>query len=188
MNACDSPIALEALAAWCARDLDDEASARVEEHVFGCGACAVRAARMQSISRAIPDVVRRRGGVHLALSPAMVARLDEEGVRMRQYRVKPGERVDCTVDADDDLVVTWLAAELEGLDRVDLVIASADGQVMARFDDVAISADPDGGSIVIYSLPGEVVRTFPGSSLRVRLLHGDRVAAEYHLEHTAFTG
>jgi hypothetical protein len=186
VNGCASSIAFEDLVAWCARDLDEAAATRVEEHLFGYESCTARAARTQAIVRAIPDVVGRRGGAHLALSPAIVKRLERAGARMRHYRVSPGERVDCTVGADDDLVVTWLSADLGGLDRVDLVIARADGPVLARFDDVAISAAPGGGSLVVYSLPGDLVRTFPSASLRVQLLHGDRVAAEYLLEHTAY--
>jgi hypothetical protein len=109
-------------------------------------------------------------------------------MRIREYRLGPGERVACTIRADDDAVVGRLQVPLAGVKRVDALesLDLGDGRVREwRVEDVPF--DPAGGEIL--SLPSAAdLRKRPAHTLRVALVAvdetGERPLGEYTFAHT----
>jgi hypothetical protein len=109
-------------------------------------------------------------------------------VRIRSYQATPGGTIHCTVTADDDLVVLELEGEFGGHPRLDVVVTGPGGDLRERVEDVPVL----GGRELLWVETGEALRPLPSGRLELRLVApgsgGDRVVAEYHLDHTAFRG
>ncbi len=156
-----------------------------EDHLFGCDDCPRRLARLAAIGAAVPDAIRRRGGVALALTGQMAARLEREGVVMRHYRPERNQDVACTVALEDDLSVSWLLADPRPGERVDYVAYGPDGALRGRIQDVPV--DPTIGRIVL-AIPSESLRSLPACELRHVVMAvgpaGERPLGEYIFRHT----
>ena len=63
----------------------------------------------------------------MVVSDAFLKRAAEEGLRVREYAPPPGGSVQCTVTAEDDILVGRLAANLSAAKRVDLCICDDRG-------------------------------------------------------------
>jgi hypothetical protein len=114
--------------------------------------------------------------------------LKRQGWRIREYRVAPGGRVDCTLRANEDAVVSRMQASLAGVKRVDaLRRMEVGGEVVyeGRLEDVPF--DPDAGE-VLHLPPAAWVKALPANTLRVRLVAvdeaGERALGEYTFAHT----
>jgi hypothetical protein len=176
---------LATLVDYWAHALAPDAVERAEEHLFDCDRCAQRSESVRALADGVAQVVRRRGGLVLSLTESLVERLGRDGIRMRHHRVKPGERIACTVGADEDLLVTWLdVPRVDG--RLDLARYAPDGTLLARTQD--LPTDPSGR--VIYALPAEAAREWPTMEMEVHAIavepSGERVVARYLFDHTAF--
>jgi anti-sigma factor RsiW len=185
---CKGPVSFEALIDYWAQDSTPEETERIEEHLFACDACHARLTQIAELAGGVARVVSGRGGLVLPMTTSLVDRLQARGVRMRHYRLGPGDVVPCGVGAEDDLLVTWLRAELEGVSRVDITMRNEQGP-MGRIEDVPIDAIT---GQVIYSFGADAVRTFPAMTLTVELIaveeDRERRLAEYTLHHAAFRG
>ncbi len=180
---CAEPVPWGALVDWW---LGDDLPA-VEEHLFECGECAARAERIAGLGEGIRHAVasaRLRGPT----SRSVLDRLLRAGANIRSYRAVPGGTVHCTVLAEDDLVAIEFTGDLGGAPRLDLVLAEPGGKVLERFEDVPVF----GGREVVFAEAGEILRPLPAGRMEVRLVapsaEGDRVVAEYLLDHTPFRG
>jgi len=96
------------------------------------------------------------GAIPAAVSGEFVERAEERGLRLRTYRLAPGESVACTAGPDDDFVVVRLGLQLAEGESVDLVAEVADLETGARdtrlTEDVPV--DPGAGEIVyLYPAP-----------------------------------
>jgi hypothetical protein len=180
---CANPIASEALVDYWARAVDGDGERRVEEHVFFCDDCAQRWRSMRELAESIGEVVRRRGGVQLILTPRIAAQLESSGLKLRTYRAAPGEVVPCGVGADDDLVVSWLSADFSGAERIDLISRSG-GQTLRFFEDVPIDRD---ANRIGFTLSAEEMRSWPSMMIEIELRAGDRAVARYVFNHPAFS-
>src|SRR6185295_10818250 len=109
-------LSLESLVDYWAGGSTDEDSARIEDHVFSCDSCTSRLSTVANLARGIARVSARRGGVHTGATESMVARFTTDGLKMRHYRAEPGQSVACTIGADDDMLVTYLRADLGNVD------------------------------------------------------------------------
>ncbi len=130
-------------------------------------------------------LLARQGAVRLVVTPSFLDTAAREGLRAREYRASPGDRVACTVTAEDDLLVSRLAADFAGVARVDLLVRSH-GQAEQRIEDVPV--DPGASELLVsQSLPE--VRPLEHDILRMRLVAreagGERLLGEYTFEHTA---
>lgn len=186
-NRCEAPVARETIVDYWAGDLSVLEEGRVEEHVFGCDACARTLQRWGALVRGIAAVVGRRGGLTLFLTPSLLNHLEAQGLRLNQYRLEPGGFTACAARADDDVIVSSFGANFDGVERVDLCICGAEGEPVQRIEDVPV--DRSNGQ-VIYALAADDVRTWPSMTIRARLVAvdpgGERLLGEYTLAHAGF--
>jgi hypothetical protein len=107
-------------------------------------------------------------------------------LREREYAPPHGESIQCTVAADDDLLVARLAADLSTAQRVDLSWCDPRGVELQRLADIPIRAD---GVSVICQQSITWAKASPTSTMTARLLAVDdagseRVLGEYTFHHT----
>jgi hypothetical protein len=161
---------------------------RIEDHQFGCDRCTRRLAWLAGLAVAIPDAMRRRGGMRLTLTAELVAHLERDGVVLRQYRPERNADIACTVAMDDDLSVTWVIVDPAPGERIDLELRGPDGAVRLRAEDVPV--DPAIGQ-VITAVASETLRPLPAVELHLRVLAvgpaGERTLGEYTYRHTPMT-
>jgi Putative zinc-finger len=185
---CRAPAPLEDLIAWERGELDPAASDQLEEHVFGCGECTRRLEGVAGLAAGIRELVAA-GAIPAAVSGQLAERAEERGLRLRTYRLAPGETVACTAGPLDDFVVVRLGLEVEEGESVDLVAEVADlqtgGSDTRLTEDVPIDR---GAGEIVYLYPGAAIRSLPRSlwsvTARVRGPKGERELGPYTLDHT----
>lgn len=184
---CAKPIEFEALVAWWLGELPAVGEASLEEHLLGCAYCARRLEELVALAFGIRAAVRN-GAVRAMISTPFLEQMKSRGLRIREYRLAPGERVACTIRADDDAVVGRLQVPLAGVKRVDAVesVDPGDGRVEQwRVEDVPF--DPETGEVVLLPSAAEL-RKRPAHTLRVRLVAvdeaGERPLGEYTFAHS----
>jgi hypothetical protein len=184
---CATPWTDEAFLAWWAGELAAPEQDALEEHVLSCDECARRGRTLAAVAEGLQALVRE-GEVPTAMPPAVIERLQREGRRIREYRVRPGEGVQCTVSPDDDVVLAALRAELKGVSRLDLVVRVDDGPEQ-RFPDLPF--DPEGDELV-FAPSADTLRAMPAHVQQLRLVavdpEGERVLGEYTFTHTPWPG
>lgn len=173
------PLAL--LAGSALGELDDAEEARVEEHVVSCDACAARYATFVRLGPAIAALVPAHRPSFVA-TPAVVARLEAEGLISRRYVIAPGSRVPCTVRPEDIYALTRLDADLSGISRLDL------RRGPERYEDVPF--DPKAGAVYLLTRSASLL-PLPSAPVEITLLAIDRDGSErtlgdYTLDHTAY--
>ncbi len=171
-------IAIEMLAGLAIGDLDEARHDEVEEHVLMCSACAERYAALVRIGGEVASLVRA-GGTTIAITPALLGRLEAEQLVSRRYVLTPGAVVPCSVGIADVYSLTTLEADLAGIERVDVIRG---GQ---RLTDV-----PFGRERVMLLTPSAVIRTLPTMKIPFALVAvardgSEQRLAEFTLDHTA---
>lgn len=186
MTDCTAPLSLDVLAAYWLGELDDGEQDRVERHLFDCAACNAALEELAGLAAGI-RAAARRGRSHAFVGSGFPRRLESAGLRVREYRVACNGSVNCTVAPDDDVVVARLAATLSGVERLDLLVLSADSQ--RRLADIPF--DSAAGEVVMTPDIAEL-RALPATTQRMRLVaveHGnDRVIGEYTFNHAPWPG
>jgi len=182
---CDRSVDPAVLADYWMGALGEVEASRVEEHLLACGACSARLRETVALVDAVRDLARA-GDVRMVVSDAFVRRAAREGLHVREYAIAPGGSVQCTVAAEDDLVVARLAADLAGLRRVDLCLHDAGGVERFRLRDIPF--DPAVGN-VIYQESITFLKSAPTTTLTARLVApdeggGERLLGEYTFNHT----
>ena len=181
---CSEPLDLATLVDYWFGDLDGPDLDRVEEHLLECDACG---SVLRSLA-ATGDGVRRlarEGAFGVVVSPSFLETASRQGLRVREYRVPAGGRVECTVTADDDLLVSHLEGDFRGVSRLDLVVQVEDGPEHRLFD---LPVSPSAAELIVaQAMPA--LRAMPSSTMRMRLVahesERDRVLGEYTFAHTA---
>ena len=184
---CAEPIEFEALVAYWVGELPTAAEALIEEHLFGCAHCTRRVEELAALADGIRAVVRR-GAVQAVITQPFLEFMKQQGMRIREYRLAPGERVSCTIRTDDDAVVSRMQVALAGVKRVDALhsLDLGDGhQRRWRVEDLPF--EPSTGEVL--ALPSaQQLRKLPAHILRVRLVatdeSGERTLGEYTFAHT----
>jgi hypothetical protein len=72
----------------------------------------------------------------MVVTDAFLRRAKANGLRVREYAPPAGGSVQCTVTADDDILIGRLAADLAGADHVDLCICDERGVEQSRMRDI----------------------------------------------------
>jgi hypothetical protein len=180
---CVRPLELATLVDYWLEDVEGERLDSLEEHLLGCDSCSRRLGRLVALGEGVRRLAHE-GAVEMVVTPAFLAKASQEGLRTREYRVAPGGRVDCTVTAEDDLLVARLVGDFKGLSRLD-VVAEHEGLPVRRIEDVPISPDAT-ELIVAQAMP--YMRTVQHARLRIRLLSqeagGERLLGEYTFDHS----
>jgi hypothetical protein len=170
------------LIAWWLDELDEEEANDVEAHLFECEECETRLRELLRLGAAVRRALLE-GHVAGAVSGEFINRLREDGLNIREYRVAAGDSVACTVSPDDDLVVSYLQAPLEGVRQLDAVFDDHTGTHRATHIPFnAVSNE------VAFIAPTALLKTWGVAQQRVRLLAvaqgGERVVGEYTFKHS----
>src|SRR4051812_14227164 len=115
----------------------------IEEHLLACDRCGDRLREIIAIAEGIRSLARE-GSLRMIVSEIFLRRASEDGLHVRQYAPAPGGSVQCTVTAEDDLLVGRLAANLSGAKRVDLCLCDARGIERLRMTDIPFHAASGG--------------------------------------------
>ena len=180
---CPAPIGFDEVVDYWAGDLSRADEDRIEAHVFACAACARELAAAQTLAAGIAAVVRE-GRVNTVVTDGMLNRLAADGVRIRMYTLEGSGVVPCAVWADDDLVVSRLRADFEGVDAVTIVTRQASGEEISRLADVPIRP---GQHEILNAFSAAQLRRLPATLVQVSVTTqgggSERTLAEYTLEH-----
>jgi hypothetical protein len=127
----------------------------------------------------------RQGNFGWIVTREFLDRLASEGLRVREYAPRAGGAVECTVTAQDDFLIGRLAADLTGVETVDLALCNPSGSERLRMRDIPFRA---GLGEVLLNYPIGLARQSGPDVLVMKLLavsgHGERVLAEYTFNHT----
>ena len=184
MKRCANPIDAGVLADYWLAALASQEEDAVEEHLFGCDGCGQRLREVIALAEGI-RALAREGSLRMFVSDAFLKRAAEDGLRVRQYAVAPGGRVECTVTAEDDILIGRLAANLSGVARVDFCMCDETGVERLRLEDVPV--DSETGS-VIFQESITFAKAMPSSRMILRLVGFDeggteRPIGEYTFNH-----
>jgi hypothetical protein len=157
----------------------------IEEHLFACDECHARFREVVALAEGI-RMLAKEGSLQLVVSEAFLTRAAEEGLRVREYAPPAGGSVQCTVTADDDLLIGRLAADFSGAQRVDLSLCDERGSEMLRLADIPFQ--PRAAS-VLWQQSITFAKAAPSSTLIARLVSvdpasGERLLGEYTFQHT----
>lgn len=182
---CSAPIDATVLMEYWLGALAAPEEEVVETHLMQCDACGNRL----RVAIALADRLRalaRSGSLQVVVPDQFVEHAVQTGLRVREYAPPPGESVQCTVAADDDVLVARLAVDLTTARRVDLSWCDPHGVELLRQADIPVRAD---GDTVICQQSITWAKASPTSSMTARLLaiddSGDeRLLGEYTFHHT----
>jgi hypothetical protein len=168
---------------WLALRGPDEES--LEEHLFECDTCGQRLREVIALADGVRSLARE-GSLRMVVSDAFLKRAAEEGLRIRQYAPSAGGSVECTVTAEDDLLIGRLAANLSGVTRADLCLCDETGTEQLRLRDIPVHS---GASGVILQESITLAKAAPTHKMIMRLVTfneagEERPLGEYTFNHT----
>ena len=149
-------------------EVGEERAEALEDHLFGCAACADRVASVERLRVAVAGAARR-AEVVANVTGAFLARAARDGLTLREYRIPAGEAVPCTAGPEDFVVVRLAAGywEVEDFDLdAELHDLERDAVTPLPRREVVVDRDLDE---VILVFPGELVRGYPRSRWTLRL-------------------
>ncbi len=179
---CSNPIDAAVLADYWLAALADAEEEAVEEHLLGCDRCGARLREVIALAEGVRNLARE-GCLRMVVSEAFLKRAAEEGLRVRQYAPPPGGGVQCTVTAEDDILIGRLAANLTGAKRVDLCICDEHGVEQLRLRDIPVHS---GASSVIYQESITFTKAAPTNTMIARLVTFDEAGVEHLLGEYTF--
>lgn len=182
---CPNPIDAAVLADYWLAALADPEEALAEEHLLACDECG---GRLREVI-ALADGVRRlvsEGSLQMVVSDAYLRRAAEQGLHIRQYAPRPGGSVECTVTAEDDILISRLAANLNEAKRVDISFCDELGNEQIRMTDIPVNPAADS---VLLQVSMTFAKAAPTHKLIARLVAIDeggseRLLGEYTFNHT----
>jgi hypothetical protein len=182
---CSSPVEPSVLMDYWLAALPSEAEEAVEEHLLACDACGDRLREVIALADGLRTLARS-GSLQVVVSDLFVKHAAETGLRVREYAPPRGADIQCTVAADDDLLVARLAVDVVGASRVDLSWCDPRGIEHRRMADIPILAEA--GSVVCQQSI-TWAKASPSATMVARLLGVDekgdeRLLGEYTFHHT----
>jgi hypothetical protein len=182
---CSNPIDAPVLADYWLAALADSEEEAVELHLLDCDRCGARLREVAALSEGVRKLARE-GSLRMVVSDAFLKRAAGEGLRVREYAPPPGGGVECTVTAEDDILIGRLAANFSGSKRVDLCICDERGVEQLRLPDIPIHY---GASSVLYQESITFAKAAPTNKMIARLVAfdesgGERLLGEYTFNHT----
>ena len=182
---CLNPIDAAVLADYWLGLLPQAEEEAVEEHLFACDECGDRLREVISLAEGLRNLARR-ANLRMVVSDKFLERAAAEGLRVRQYAPPRGGSVQCTVTAEDDILIGRLAADLKGSRHVDLAICDERGAELLRLRDIPVNHS---AGDVIMQEPITFAKAAPTNKLIMRLLNVDeagheQLLGEYTFNHT----
>ena len=184
---CALPIDVEALVAYWLGELPAEAETPIEKHLFGCAYCTRRLEELAALAFGIRAAVRN-GALGAMITQPFLEHMKRQSMHVREYGLAPGERVACTICADDDAAVGRMRVLLAGVKRLDALqsLDLGDGQMQQwRLEDVPF--DPNAEE-VLFLPSAAALKKLPAHTFRVKLVAvdewGERPLGEYTFAHT----
>jgi hypothetical protein len=182
---CSNPIDAAVLADYWLAALASSEEEAVEEHLLACDRCGARFREVIAIAEGVRNLARE-GCLRMIVSDAFLERAAEEGLRVRQYAPPLGGGVQCTVTAEDDILIGRLAANLRGAKRFDLCICDERGVEQLRLPDIPVHPN---ASSVIYQESITFAKAAATQKMIARLVAFDetgagRLLGEYTFNHT----
>jgi Putative zinc-finger len=182
---CPDPIDAAILADYWLGALGGAEEEDVEKHLLECDRCGERLREVIALADGVRSLARE-GSLRMIVSDAFLKRAAEEGLRIREYAPPPGGGVQCTVTAEDDILIGRLAADLSGAKRVDLCLCDELGVVQLRLPDIPVR--PGAGGIA-FQESITFLKAAPTNKMIARLVTvdeagGERLLGEYTFNHT----
>jgi hypothetical protein len=182
---CSNPIDAAVLADYWLAALPAPEEDAVEEHLLACDHCGTRLREMIAVAEGLRNLARQ-GSLRMVVSEEFLERAAADGLRVREYAPPPGGSVECTVTAEDDILIGRLAADLSGAKRVDLCICDKRGVEQLRMPDIPFHSGATG---VVYQESIAFAKAMPDRRLIARLVTvdeagGERLLGEYTFNHT----
>jgi hypothetical protein len=183
--ACSAPIDAAVLADYWLAKLKGAEEEPVEEHLLACDRCGERLREVIALAEGVRELACE-GSLRMIVSDAFLKRAAAEGLRVRQYEPPVGGSVECTVTAEDDILIARLAADLSGAKRVDLCMCDDRGVEQFRLPDIPVHSGTSG---VVYQESITLMKAAPTSKIIARLVTfdeagGERLLGEYTFNHT----
>ena len=182
---CAGPIEPDVLMDYWLAVLSPADEDALELHLIACDECGERLRETIALAEGLHRLARS-GTLQVIVSEPFARHAAEAGMRVREYAPTRGESVQCTVAADDDLLVARLAADLSNAERVDLAWCDTRGVEHQRLVDIPMHTDT-GEVICQQSITW--AKASPSVTMIARLLavdhRGDqRLLGEYTFHHT----
>jgi hypothetical protein len=182
---CFDPIDVTILADYWIGALEGSNEEKVEEHLFACDECGDRLRELIALAEGIRELARS-GSLRMVVSETFLNRAAADGLHIRQYVAAVGGRVECTVTAEDDILIGRLAANLADVRRLDLSVCNASGVEQGRLSDIPFHP---GASSVIWQESITYAKAAPTHRLIYRLVSVDETGSdhpvgEYTFNHT----
>jgi hypothetical protein len=182
---CSSPIDAAVLADYWLALISGSDEEAVEIHLLECDACGEHLREVIALAEGIRQLARE-GSLRMVVSDAFLKCIEEEGFHIRQYAPAPGGSVECTVTAEDDILIGRLAANLTGVTRVDLCVCDDAGVEVMRMSDIPVNSGSDS---VIYQESITFAKAAPTHRMTMRMVTFDesgeeRPLGEYRFNHT----
>ena len=184
-GACSNPVEATILMDYWLALLPSTDEDAVEEHLMTCDACGDRLRRVISLSESLRTLARS-GSLMVVINDRFVQHAAETGLHVREYAPARGESIECTVAADDDMLVARLAVYLTTASRVDLSWCDPRGVEHQRMADIPI--DAEAGSVICQQSI-TWAKASPSMTLTARLLAvnesgEENLLGEYTFNHT----
>jgi len=182
---CFKPLDAAVLADYWLAALTKPEEEEAEKHLFMCDECGARLQEVIALAEGVRKIARE-GSLRMVVSDSFLKRAAEEGLRIREYALPAGGGVQCTVTAEDDILIGRLAANLSGAKRVDLSICDEGGVEQLRLPDIPIAS---GASSVAVQESITFAKAAPSNKMIMRLVTFDeagreRLLGEYTFNHT----
>jgi len=182
---CTEPHDATTLADYWLGLLSQGEGERIEEHVFDCEECSSRLAEVQAMAEGV-RALARAGSLMMVVSESFLNHARDHGMHVRRYDPAKGDSVQCTVAAEDDLLVGGLAANLSGAKRLDLSLCDAAGNEQFRLVDIPFDT---GSGNVLWQQSITFAKSAPTSTMVARLVDvgesgEETLLGEYTFNHT----
>ena len=182
---CSNPIEPAVLMDYWLATLPPLEEEAVEEHLLTCDRCGDRLRDTIALAEGLRTLARS-GSLVVVVSDRFVRRAREAGQRVREYAPPRGGSIQCTVAADDDLLVARLALDVTTASRVDVSWCDLRGIEHQRMADVPIRAET-GSVICQQSITW--AKASPSATMIARVLGVDekgdeRLLGEFTFHHT----
>jgi hypothetical protein len=182
---CARPLDPEMLADYWTGFMAEADEEAIEEHLFECDSCGDRLRRVIVLADGIRKLARE-GSLRMVVSDLFLQRAAESGLTVREYSVPPGGSVECTVTAEDDILIGRVAANLSGAKRVDMSICNENGIEQLRLPDIPVHP---GKTSVAFQESITFLKSAPSFKMIMRLVSLDdtgseQVRGEYTFNHT----